>query len=270
VVMPMRIGALRCGLPSHAVAQVARMTEVHPSATGPHVSVSLDTGDALVRLVSLHRLLNEPVEEQSAPLVVVAAHRGQYLAFPIDDYDSPRPMALQDRQQLPFQSDFLASAVPTPDGRVLLVLDLAPIFGAAGPEIRVRDSGGPASSMIKHVVVAEDAPVARELLCGILRSFGLRVTEAADGRQALAFAREKRPDLIMTDLEMPFMGGIELIEELKRDSVLRDVPVLVLTTRQDQQTRDRVRTLGVRGFLTKQKFVETQLRELVDACLESF
>jgi two-component system chemotaxis sensor kinase CheA len=176
---------------------------------------------------------------------------------------------LQDREQLPFQSSFLASAVPTPDGRVLLVLDLAPIFGAAGPEIRILDPSQRTAATVKHVVVAEDAPVARELLCGILRSFGLRVSEASDGRQALAFARQKRPDLIMTDLEMPFMGGIELIEELRRDSALRDVPVLVLTTRHDPQTRERVRALGVRGFLTKQKFVEAQLRELVDACLES-
>lgn len=268
VVMPLRVGSLQCGLPSHTVVQVLRLGQTQYTATGPHVSVSLDTGDTLVRIVSLHRLLNEPEQEQNEPLIVVVSHRGEYLAFPIDAYDSPRPMALQAREQLPFQSDYLASAVPTPNGRVLLVLDVAPIFGASGPEVRIRDSRKAAADSVKHVVVAEDAPVARELLCGILRSFGLQVTEAADGRQALAFARQKRPDLIMTDLEMPFMGGIELIEELKRDPALRDVPVLVLTTLQDQQTRDRVRALGARGFLTKQKFVEAQLRELVDACLE--
>lgn len=267
VVMPLRIGALRCGLPSHAVVQVQRLAELQQSATGPHVSVALDTGEALVPLVSLHHLLNEPEPEHAHPLIVVVAHRGERLAFAIDGYDSPRPMALQDRDQLPFQSAFIASAVPTPDGRILLVLDPAPLFARDLRDAHAASSAH-AASAVKHVVVAEDAPVARELLCGILRSFGLRVTEAADGRQALAFARQRRPDLLMTDLEMPFMGGIELIEELRRDAALRGVPVIVLTTRQDPQTRERVRALGVGGFLTKQKFVESQLRELVDACLE--
>ena len=268
VVMPLRVGALRCGLPSHAIAQVQRVSELHPSATGPHVRVALESGETLVRLASLHRLLNEPEPEHHAPLVVVVAYRGERLAYPIDGYDTPRPMALQARAELPFQSPFVASAVPTPDGRVLLVLDPASLLTGSGADRRSTEVTGAGPSEVKHVVVAEDAPVARELLCGILRSFGLRVSEAADGRQALAFARQKRPDLIMTDLEMPFMGGIELIEELRRDGGLRDVPVLVLTTRHDAATRERVRALGVRGFLTKQKFVESQLRELVDACLE--
>jgi two-component system chemotaxis sensor kinase CheA len=118
------------------------------------------------------------------------------------------------------------------------------------------------------VLVVEDAPVARELLLGLLRSFSLRVSDAADGRQGLRAAQQDPPDLILTDIEMPFLGGLEMIAELRRIPELAEVPVVVLSTRTDEESKARAVALGVRYFLSKQRFVESELRQVVDACLE--
>ena len=117
------------------------------------------------------------------------------------------------------------------------------------------------------MLVVEDAPVARELLLGILRSLGHRVTEAIDGRQGLERALDDPPDLVLTDLEMPFLSGLEMVSRLREDPRLARVPVIVLTTRIDEETRARAERLGVRGFLSKQRFVEADLRRTIDECL---
>ena len=119
-----------------------------------------------------------------------------------------------------------------------------------------------------RIVVVEDAPVARELLCGILRSFGLEVTEASLGGEGLARIREGDPDLVLTDVEMPFMSGIEMVRELRGEARFRDLPVIVLTTDMREPTQNAARALQVKAFLSKRNFVENELRELVDRCLE--
>jgi CheY-like chemotaxis protein len=118
-----------------------------------------------------------------------------------------------------------------------------------------------------RIVVVEDAPVARELLCGILRSFGFEVTEASHGGEGLARIREAPPDLVLTDVEMPFIGGMEMIRELRSEPRFRDLPVIVLTTDTREPTRRAAKAFNVAVFLSKQKFVENELRSIIDSCL---
>jgi len=113
----------------------------------------------------------------------------------------------------------------------------------------------------------EDAPVARELLVGVLRAFGHTVVEAGDGREGLRLALEKPPDLVLTDVEMPYMDGLEMLRRFKDDQRLARVPAMVLTTRTDPQVRSHADALGVRGFLSKQKYVESELADAVRKCL---
>lgn len=267
VVVPARVGNLRCAFPSAVVRLVTRLRDIEQTAAGPMAEVDLDGRTALLPLYSLAAVLGEPGEAREGQTLLVLSARGDQIALATDECDSPRPVALQQQAQLAFSSPVVSSASPTADGGVLLVLDAASTIAMARGSASRPSLNGEARTAVAHVLVAEDAPVARELLCGILRSFGLRVTDVADGREALRVAREAAPDLIITDLEMPFLGGLELAAELRRDPELRSLPVLVLTTRDDPETRARAEALGVRGFLSKQKFVESDLRELIDANL---
>jgi two-component system, chemotaxis family, sensor kinase CheA len=120
-----------------------------------------------------------------------------------------------------------------------------------------------------RALVVEDAPVARELLCGILRSLGLRVEEATDGRQGLMLARANPPDVVLTDIEMPYMDGIEMITQFRASSQLAHMPIVVLTTAANEHNRERLEGLGVMAVLSKRKFVESELQELIDRCLQA-
>jgi CheY-like chemotaxis protein len=82
-------------------------------------------------------------------------------------------------------------------------------------------------------------------------------------------ARQIRPDLVLTDIEMPYMNGIELVEELRRSRDLAELPVIVLTTAANAENTERLSELGVLSVLAKQGFVEAELRQLIEQYLQS-
>lgn len=102
-----------------------------------------------------------------------------------------------------------------------------------------------------RVLVADDETHIVQVLALKFRNAGLEVLEASDGEEALNIARDAELDVIVTDVQMPFMTGIELAEALMRDSDLKDVPVLVLTAR-GWSMDERLRGLpNVRAVLNK-------------------
>ena len=84
--------------------------------------------------------------------------------------------------------------------------------------------------MSKKILVVEDNPDARDLLESILRLERFDVVEAADGVQGLEQARRESPDLIITDLSMPRLTGVEMIQRLRATSEFKTVPILAITS----------------------------------------
>jgi len=78
------------------------------------------------------------------------------------------------------------------------------------------------------ILVCDDDPSLRELVRAVLGP-RFRFVEAADGSEALALAREERPDLIVLDVMLPGLSGIEVLEELRGSPALKDIPVVVIT-----------------------------------------
>ncbi|HYP26356.1 MAG TPA: response regulator [Blastocatellia bacterium] len=83
--------------------------------------------------------------------------------------------------------------------------------------------------MPARIIVAEDNPDAREMLCVLLSDHGFEVVGVEDGRAAIDAVRAGRPDLIITDIQMPHLDGIEMIKELRTEPEVCDVPILVMT-----------------------------------------
>ena len=104
---------------------------------------------------------------------------------------------------------------------------------------------------VAHVLVAEDDPEIAALLQQLLQSEGYRVDQACDGRQALALAAQRAPDLVLSDLDMPHVDGFELCRRLKSDPATRLTPVLIITGKDAQTARLRAWELGADDFLTK-------------------
>jgi CheY-like chemotaxis protein len=102
----------------------------------------------------------------------------------------------------------------------------------------------------KVLVVDDDASM-RELLRGLLAEAGYQVVEAENGREAVALALSELPALILLDIHMPVMDGLEACKAIKADNVLRCIPVIMLTADGSVREVEQAMSLGAETYLTK-------------------
>lgn len=105
--------------------------------------------------------------------------------------------------------------------------------------------------MAKRIMVVEDNDLNRKLFCDVLKAQGFEVEPIADGNAVLAAAREITPDLIIMDIQLPGVSGVDLIEAAKRDALLKDIPVLAVTAFAAKGDEEKIRKAGAAGYLSK-------------------
>lgn len=114
--------------------------------------------------------------------------------------------------------------------------------------------------MAKKILVVEDNELNLKLFCDLLRAHGYEAEPVRDGREAVERTRVFSPDLIIMDIQMPHVSGLELIEQLKSDEGLRAIPVMAVTAYAAKGDEERIRDAGAEGYVSKpisvMKFVE--------------
>lgn len=105
--------------------------------------------------------------------------------------------------------------------------------------------------MAKRVLVVEDNDLNRKLFCDVLRANGFEVLPCADGEQALPSARAFHPDLVIMDIQLPHVSGLDLIADMKRDGGLAQTPVLAVTAYAGKGDEERIRDAGADNYLAK-------------------
>ena len=108
-----------------------------------------------------------------------------------------------------------------------------------------------AVSQAGHILVVDDEPKNRLLLCELLELYGHLVTEAADGEQALQEVSNDAPDVILLDVMMPGLDGLEVCRRLKADPSTAPIPILMITSLTAQEDRHRGIDAGANDFLSK-------------------
>jgi chemosensory pili system protein ChpA (sensor histidine kinase/response regulator) len=133
----------------------------------------------------------------------------------------------------------------------------------AGPAVapaRLTPASPPAPAA---VLVVDDHPVTREPLARLLRYEGFTARCAANGLEALDSVATDRPDLILLDVMMPKMNGVDFLTNLRADAGLRSIPVIALTGSMDPQQLERLKQLGVAETMTKARFTVEELLDRV-------
>jgi CheY-like chemotaxis protein len=136
------------------------------------------------------------------------------------------------------------------------VLALSRETAAAREDVETVDLRG------RRILVADDDPAVRWFFAGLLNESGAVVLEAENGKTALEQAREKWPDAVLADIVMPEIGGFALCRELKRDAVLADVPVILISWKEDFLQRMRELHAGADGYLRKEAGAAQILRSV--------
>ena len=103
----------------------------------------------------------------------------------------------------------------------------------------------------KRVLVVEDNELNLKLFCDLLRAHDFAAEPVKDGREAVARARDFMPDLIVMDIQMPYVTGLELIQQMKLDQQLRSIPIMAVTAYAGHEDEERIRAAGANAYVSK-------------------
>ena len=248
---------------------VRRIERVSPSAVR-----SLEGRPTLVRdgerpvpLVSLAGVLGLPVPElgdrELLRVVRLDAVAGE-IALVVDETIAQREVVATNLGRRLRDLPLVSGAAVLETGEVAVLLKSAALaraaVGAAAPsEATVRRTG--AAPARRRVLVVDDSATTRSLVRSILEAAGYEVAVAADGAEAWAKLQEGRPDLVVSDVDMPRMDGFTLCEAVRRSPRTRDLPFVLVTALGSDADRARGMEVGADAYVVKAQFDQGTLLE---------
>ncbi|MDQ5911705.1 MAG: hypothetical protein QG599_3803 [Pseudomonadota bacterium] len=163
----------------------------------------------------------------------------------------------------------ISGATVLGDGRVVVVLELAALVRNVGSQ-RQKQMESRALRAARQenrpekltIMVIDDSITMRKVTARILERHNIQAITAKDGLDAVAMLQTQVPDLAILDIEMPRMDGFEVVAHVRNQSLLRHLPIIMVTSRGGDKHRDRAMSLGVNDYLTK-PYQEDQLMESI-------
>ncbi len=157
----------------------------------------------------------------------------------------------------------IAGATILGDGRIVVILDMGALVRS---EWRARPSEMPileTRDRRTFALVVDDSITVRRVTQRLLERNGMRVLTAKDGVEAVSLLQENLPDIILLDIEMPRMDGYEVAAHVRNDPRLKDIPIVMITSRVSEKHRARAIELGVDDYLGK-PYQENQLLDAIE------
>lgn len=225
-----------------------------------------------VGLVSAAQILQRPeppIEGDSVPVVVVGEQDRVY-GIAVDRLVGERMLVVQPLAQALGKIKDIAAGSLTDDGTPVLIFDVEDMqrsvekLVSEGRIERVRQAGTDATAARRRrVLVVDDSLTVRELERKLLAGRGYDVSVAVDGMDGWNVLRAEPFDLVITDVDMPRLDGIELVTRIRGDARLAQLPVMIVSYKDREQDRERGMQAGADYYLAKGSFHDTALLDAV-------
>lgn len=102
-----------------------------------------------------------------------------------------------------------------------------------------------------QILLVDDSKATRAIVAKMLRGYECDIFEAANGALGLEAARQHHPDLIILDMTMPVMNGVEALQAIRADEVLKSIPIIMLTANSNPEEMEQMKALGATEYITK-------------------
>ncbi|WP_019592380.1 Hpt domain-containing protein [Thioalkalivibrio sp. ALRh] len=205
--------------------------------------------------------------DHAFPLLLVRAD-DQRVALRIDGLLGSQEVVVKSVGPVLSRIPGVAGATLQGDGSVMLILDLSMLVRFAAATAGTVDTGMPAEiAGAPRVMVVDDSITIRKVTARLLARHGYDVVTARDGLDAVTMLEERRPQLILLDVEMPRMDGFEFAAHVRDHPELSQVPIIMITSRSGTKHRERASRLGVNGYLGK-PYLENDLLDEIRRHLE--
>jgi chemosensory pili system protein ChpA (sensor histidine kinase/response regulator) len=257
-------------LPLPTVEGVVRLTkeevERHLAGDGP----SFDYGKVKYRLQQLASFVGlevAPLPPGDVTMPVVLVRAGDHsTGIVAEELVGSREIVVKSVGPQVASIRGISGATILGDGRIVIILDIAALVRAEWRE-RVQPTVARDKVDTRPVaLVVDDSITVRRVTQRLLERNGLKVLTARDGMDAVTLLAEQLPDVILLDIEMPRMDGYEVAAHVRNDPRLRDIPIVMITSRVGEKHRARAIELGVDEYLGK-PYQEAQLLEAIEPLL---
>ena len=283
-VVMIRSGNLSVGVPANNVETVRRTTA--KDLQQAYNTGTVDVAGEVVPFFWSGALLQSSshaaeIQGKTAPVVIFRS-AAQRVALHVDEVLGNQEVVVKNLGPQLARLPGLAGMSVLASGAVVLIYNpvaLATVYGAqakamsadrAEPHMleasanntAVRLGAAAVVPLIPLVMVVDDSITVRRVTQRLLQREGYRVVLAADGLQALERLQEERPAVVLSDIEMPRMDGFDLARNIRADARLKDLPIVMITSRIAEKHRDYAKELGVDHYLGK-PYPEEELMSLV-------
>lgn len=203
-------------------------------------------------LVGMPGLAVSALAQRVAPLLLIRTERGP-VGVVVDELVDGRYLVVKRLGTFVPRVRGVIGASILADGSVAPVLDLQellrhPTAPVVIPEVAELE---PITISAPNVLVVDDSLSARRTLAQVITDAGFEARTAVDGLDAIDAIEERVPDLILLDLEMPRMNGLELAAHLRADQETHDIPIVMVTSRSTAKHREQAHAAGIDAFITK-------------------
>jgi chemosensory pili system protein ChpA (sensor histidine kinase/response regulator) len=203
-----------------------------------------------------------PAQDVPIPVVLIRAGDSS-TAVVADELVGSREIVIKNVGPLVASIRGIAGATMLGDGRIVVILDLGALVRG---DWRSRLYAAPdeeRSDRRTFALVVDDSITVRRVTQRLLERNGMRVVTARDGIDALAILQDQIPDVILLDIEMPRMDGYEVAARIRADDRLKQVPIVMITSRVGEKHRARAIEIGVDDYLGK-PYQESQLLDAIE------
>lgn len=248
-------------IPSTSIASVipVRPQEIELNGNGRSITVDGER----IPLVSFSEMLGAETKFASGEGRAVLIEGQGRIALLVDEVAGEREAVRRNLNPFLAGVDLVSGTGMMEGRRLVMFVNLQELFRLAGTQVGWREVAAalePQARLRKsRVLVVDDSELTRDMLVSLLERLNFVVDEAVDGADALQMLERHKPDLVMTDLDMPVMDGFGLLGRIRESPALQSLPVIVFSTRDSDDVKRRAMKAGANAYLVKAAFRADEL-----------
>jgi chemosensory pili system protein ChpA (sensor histidine kinase/response regulator) len=273
-VLVVRIGERRFGIPTNNLEQALAPGVGEFHSVGEEMTLKL--GKNMYAIKSLANLLTlkgdwtgfENLEKR--PILLVHEETG-ITAVLIDEFLETHDLVMKNMGKYVKKIHGVGGASILGDGSLVPLLDVpellrSPMQAAMTAYMAEHEDETVAAPATPHIMIVDDSLSVRKSLSLLVENAGFEPVLAKDGLEAIEVMNETRPNVMLVDMEMPRMDGLELTAHVRANQATQTLPIFMITSRTTEKHRQQAKTAGVNAYLTK-PYQDTELLDLIDKAL---
>lgn len=254
-------------IPTSKVEKVIKVNEEEIKIIENRAVINLD--GYLIPIVNLKDILgingSKEVEHNKFIPLLIVNELGKKIAFKVDEIVVEQEVLVKQFNRQLTKVRNISGATILGTGEVVPILEVNDLIKSSLNSVNSTLSLEKNKEQIpkKSIIVVEDSITSRTLLKNVLENNGYNVKTAVDGVEGLKTIKSEKFDLIISDVEMPRMDGFELTAEVRSDEQILDIPVILVTSLDSKEDKERGVEVGASAYIVKSNFQQNNLIEVI-------